>query len=97
METISGVPSYHASAAHSGSRWPRATRLAILPAGYGVDTVERLLPEFDTSVLLKVSRVDDLIDMLERRGCLRTAASSKRSARRRNVLCAIRRVSRVRR
>jgi precorrin-2/cobalt-factor-2 C20-methyltransferase len=70
VETIAGVPSYHASAARLGGPLVESDEtLAILPAGYGVDTVERLLPEFDTLVLLKVKPLlDDLIDMLERRG-----------------------------
>ncbi len=72
VETIAGVPSYHASAAHIGQPLVEGDEtLAILPAGYGVDTVERLLPEFDTLVLLKVKPLlDDLIDMLARRGVL---------------------------
>lgn len=72
VETIAGVPSYHASAAHLGEPLAESDEtLAILPAGYGVDTVERLLPEFDTLVLLKVKPLlDDLIDMLGRRGLL---------------------------
>lgn len=72
VETIAGVPSYHASAAHLGQPLVEGDEtLAILPAGYGVDTVEHLLPEFDTLVLLKVKPLlDDLIDMLEHRGLL---------------------------
>jgi precorrin-2/cobalt-factor-2 C20-methyltransferase len=71
-ETIAGVPSYHASAACLGEPLTENDEtLAILPAGYGVDTVERLLPEFDTLVLLKVKPLlDELIDLLERRGLL---------------------------
>lgn len=70
VETIAGVPSYHAAAARLGQPLAESDgTLAILPAGYGVDTVERLLPEFDTLVLLKVKPLlDDLIDMLARRG-----------------------------
>ncbi|MHB8981995.1 precorrin-2 C(20)-methyltransferase [Thiobacillus sp.] len=70
VETIAGVPSCHAAAARLGQPLVEGDEtLAILPAGYGVDTVERLLPEFDTLVLLKVKPLlDDLIDMLERRG-----------------------------
>ena len=72
VETIAGVPSYHASAAHLGQPLTESDEtLAILPAGYGVDTVERLLPEFDTLVLLKVKPLlDDLIDLLEHRGLI---------------------------
>jgi precorrin-2/cobalt-factor-2 C20-methyltransferase len=72
VETIAGVPSYHACAAHLGEPLAESDEtLAILPAGYGVATVERLLPEFDTLVLLKVKPLlDDLIDLLARRGLL---------------------------
>lgn len=70
VETIAGVPSYHASAAHLKQPLVESDEtLAILPAGYGIDTVERLLPEFDTLVLLKVKPLlDDLIELLTRRG-----------------------------
>jgi precorrin-2/cobalt-factor-2 C20-methyltransferase len=76
VETIAGVPSYHASAAHLGQPLVEDDEtLAILPAGYGVDTVERLLPEFDTLVLLKVKPLlDDLIDMLVQRGLIAHSA-----------------------
>lgn len=72
VEIIAGVPSYHAAAAHLGEPLAESDEtLAILPAGYGVDTVERLLPEFDTLVLLKVKPLlDDLIDLLAHRGLL---------------------------
>ncbi|MDA8361977.1 MAG: precorrin-2 C(20)-methyltransferase [Gammaproteobacteria bacterium] len=72
VETIAGVPSYHASAAHLGEPLIEGDEtLAILPAGYGVDTVERLLPEFDALVLLKVKPLlDALIDLLTRRKLL---------------------------
>lgn len=72
VETIAGVPSYHASAAHLGAPLVEGDEtLAILPAGYGVDTVERLLPEFDTLVLLKVKPLlDGLVAMLAQRGLL---------------------------
>lgn len=72
VETIAGVPSYHACAARRGEPLVESDEtLAILPAGYGVDTVERLLPEFDTLVLLKVKPLlDELIELLERRGLI---------------------------
>jgi len=72
VETIAGVPSYHASAAHLGEPLAESDEtLAILPAGYGVGTVERLLPEFDTLVLLKVKPLlDDLINLLARHDLL---------------------------
>lgn len=45
--------------------------VAIVPAAYGVSAVERLLPDFDTLVLMKVKPLlDELIDWLERRDLL---------------------------
>jgi precorrin-2/cobalt-factor-2 C20-methyltransferase len=45
--------------------------VAIVPAAYGVSAVERLLPDFDTLVLMKVKPLlDELIDWLERRALL---------------------------
>jgi len=81
VETIAGVTSYNASAARL--RMPLADlddRMAILPAGYGVDTIDHLLDEHDTLVLLKVKPLlDDLIDLLERRGLLEHAAFVERT------------------
>jgi precorrin-2/cobalt-factor-2 C20-methyltransferase len=75
IETIPGITSYHAAAARFNMPLAESDEtLTILPAGYGVDTVERLLPEFDTLVLLKVKPLlDDIIAMLERRGLLQHA------------------------
>ena len=70
VETIPGVASFLAAPARVG--WPLASQgdaLAVLPGGYGMETVERLLPEVDTLVLLKVKPLlDPLIELLERRG-----------------------------
>jgi precorrin-2/cobalt-factor-2 C20-methyltransferase len=45
--------------------------VAIVPAAYGVSAVDRLLPDFDTLVLMKVKPIlDELIDWLERRDLL---------------------------
>jgi len=45
--------------------------VAIVPAAYGVSAVDRLLPDFDTLVLMKVKPLlDELIDWLERRDLL---------------------------
>jgi len=75
VETVAGVTSFNASAARV--RIPLADvddRMAILPAGYGIETVDRLLDEFDTLVLLKVKPLlDDLIDLLTRRRLLEHA------------------------
>lgn len=72
VETIAGVPAHHAAAARL--RMPLAESdetVAIIPAGYGVDMVERLLADFDTLILLKVKPLlDDVIELLQRRSLL---------------------------
>ncbi len=66
VEIIAGVPSFNAAAASTS--FPLAETddtVAIVPAGYGLDELERLLPHFDTLVLLKVKPLlDSLIDWL---------------------------------
>ncbi|WP_089724212.1 precorrin-2 C(20)-methyltransferase [Candidatus Thiosymbion oneisti] len=75
VETVAGVSSFSASAARL--QMPLTDlddRMAILPAGYGTDTVDHLLDEFDTLVLLKVKPLlDDIIDLLARRRLLEHA------------------------
>jgi precorrin-2/cobalt-factor-2 C20-methyltransferase len=45
--------------------------VAIVPAGYGIAMLERLLDDFDTLILLKVKPLlNDIIDLLERRNLL---------------------------
>jgi precorrin-2/cobalt-factor-2 C20-methyltransferase len=72
IETIAGVPAYNAATARLNQ--PLADvddTVAIIPAAYGVDFVERLLMDFDTLVLIKVKPLlDDLIDLLERKNLL---------------------------
>lgn len=72
IEIIPGVPSFHAAAARLGE--PLADvddMVAIVPAGYGIEMLERLLDDFDTLVLLKVKPLlNDIIDLLERRNLL---------------------------
>jgi precorrin-2/cobalt-factor-2 C20-methyltransferase len=72
IETIPGVPAYNAASATM--KQPLADvvdTVAIIPAAYGVDFVESLLNDFDTLVLMKVKPLlDDIIDLLERRGLL---------------------------
>lgn len=72
IETIAGVPAYNAATARLNQ--PLADvddTVAIIPAAYGVDFVERLLVDFDTLVLIKVKPLlDDLIDLLERKHLL---------------------------
>lgn len=67
-----GVSSFHAAAARSGE--PLADvddTIAIVPAGYGIAQIERMLSDFDTLVLLKVKPLlDDIIDLLRRRDLL---------------------------
>ena len=72
VEIVPGVNSFTAACATLGL--PLAEQddtVAIVPAAYGVSAVDRLLPDFDTLVLLKVKPlVDELIDWLEARGLL---------------------------
>lgn len=72
VETIAGVPSYHAAAARLGDPLASGSeRIAVLPASYGIDTIRQLLPEFDTLVLLKVKPLlDDLIACFDELGVL---------------------------
>ncbi len=66
VEIIAGVPSFNAAAANAS--FPLAETddtVAIVPAGYGQEELEKLLPHFDTLVLLKVKPLlDSLIDWL---------------------------------
>ena len=72
VEIIAGVPSYHAAAARLQVPLAESDEtVAIIPAGYGIDMVERLLEDFDTLILLKVKPLlDDVIDLLQRRDLL---------------------------
>jgi precorrin-2/cobalt-factor-2 C20-methyltransferase len=72
LEVVAGVTSYQAAAAHLGLPLADADdTLAILPAGYGIHTIDHLLDEFDSLVLLKVKPLlSDIIDLLDRRGLL---------------------------
>ena len=70
--TVPGVSAYHAAAARLGMPLADTDEaIAIVPAAYGIDTVEALLDGFDTLVLLKVKPLlDPLIALLSRRGLL---------------------------
>ncbi len=72
VEVIAGVSSFNAAAARAATPLAESDdTLALLPAGYGVEQVERLLQDFDTLVLLKVKPLmDELIELFERRGLL---------------------------
>lgn len=72
VDVVPGVNSFNAACATLGL--PLAEQddtVALVPAAYGVSAVGRLLPDFDTLVLLKVKPLmDELIDWLEQRGLL---------------------------
>jgi len=72
IETIAGVTSYNAAAARL--QQPLADvddTVAIIPAGYGIATIEQHLKNFDTLVLLKVKPLlDDIITLLQRHNLL---------------------------
>ncbi len=75
VETIPGVSSFAAAAASAETTLAEEDEtLAIIPAAYGVGVIDHLLDEFDTLVLLKVKPLmDEVIDLLERRGLLATS------------------------
>ncbi len=81
VETIPGVASFLAAPARVG--WPLASQdeaVAVLPGGYSVATVERLLPEVETLVLLKVKPLlEPLLDLLEARGLQASSAFVERA------------------
>ena len=72
VETIPGVSSFAAAAAATGKTLAEeGETLAVIPAAYGVAAIDHLLDGFDTLVLLKVKpMLDEIIDLLERRGLL---------------------------
>ncbi|WP_207795886.1 precorrin-2 C(20)-methyltransferase [Kinneretia aquatilis] len=72
IEIVAGVNSFNAACAQL--QMPLSEQddtIAIVPAAYGIAAVERMLEDFDTLVLMKVKPLlDDLIDLLARRGLL---------------------------
>ena len=72
VDTIPGVNAF--TAACATLQQPLAEQddtVAIVPAAYGVSALDRLLPDFDTLVLLKVKPlIDELIGWLQQRGLL---------------------------
>jgi precorrin-2/cobalt-factor-2 C20-methyltransferase len=75
VETIPGVSSFAAAAAAADVPLAEEDEtLAIIPAAYGVGVIEHMLDEFDTLVLLKVKpMLDEVLELLERRGLLATS------------------------
>jgi precorrin-2/cobalt-factor-2 C20-methyltransferase len=72
VRTIAGVNAFTAACASVDVPFAEQDdTVAIVPAAYGVSAVDRLLPDFDTLVLMKVKPLlDELIDWLERRDLL---------------------------
>ncbi|UUZ70893.1 precorrin-2 C(20)-methyltransferase [Polaromonas sp. P1(28)-8] len=72
IDIVPGVTSFNAACAQL--HMPLSEQddtIAIVPAAYGIAAVERMLDDFDTLVLMKVKPLlDDLIDLLARRGLL---------------------------
>lgn len=75
VETIAGVSSFAAAAALADVALAEEDEtVAVIPAAYGTALIEHLLDEFDTLVLMKVKPLlDEVIEMLERRGLLATS------------------------
>ena len=66
---IAGVNSYTGAASVAGTTLgEQDDTIAVVPAAYGVTMLDRLLPEFDTLVLMKIKpQLDDIIDWLDSR------------------------------
>ena len=75
VETIPGVSSFAAAAATTGLPLAEEDEtLAIIPTAYGIAVIDHLLDDFDTLILLKVKPLlDNVLDLLERRGLLATS------------------------
>lgn len=75
IEVVPGVSAYHAAAAHLNI--PLADTddtVAIVPAAYGIETLDSLIDQFDTLVLIKVKPLlDEIIDLLDKRGIISEA------------------------
>ena len=69
---IAGVNSYTGAASVAGTTLgEQDDTIAVVPAAYGVTMLDRLLPEFDTLVLMKIKpQLDDIIDWLDSRHLL---------------------------
>ena len=67
-QTIAGVSSFNAAAANAGDSLVEVDdTMAVVPAGYGVKWIEKLMIDFDTLVLLKVKPLlDDIIELAEK-------------------------------
>ncbi|MEO5659138.1 MAG: precorrin-2 C(20)-methyltransferase [Polaromonas sp.] len=72
IDIVPGVTSFNAACARL--QMPLSEQedtIAIVPAAYGIAAIEKMLEDFDTLVLMKVKPLlDDLIDLLDRRGLL---------------------------
>lgn len=78
---IAGVNSFSAACADVGVPLSEQDdTIAIVPAAYGVHALERLLPDFDTLVLMKIKPIlDDLLDWLQQRDLLADSHFIERS------------------
>lgn len=72
LQVVAGVNSFTAACADLGEPFSEQDdTVAIVPAAYGVRAVDRLLPDFDTLVLMKIKPlIDELLDWLEARNLL---------------------------
>src|SRR5450830_778235 len=72
VEVIAGVNAFTAACAQVPMALAEQDdTVAIVPAAYGVAAVDRLLPDFDTLVLMKVKPIlDELIDWMQQRDLL---------------------------
>ncbi len=74
-KVIAGVTSFSAAASCLNKPLTEADdTMAIIPAGYGVKVVEKMLLDFDTLVLMKVKPImEDLLDLIEKKKLLHSS------------------------
>jgi len=72
VKVIAGVTSYSAAASCVTRPLTEADdTMAIIPAGYGVNVIEKMLTDFDTLVLMKVKpMIMELLDLIESKNLL---------------------------
>ena len=80
-QVIAGVASFNAAAACSRFDLSETDdTIAIIPAGYGLEMIERLMQDFDTLILMKVKPlIDEIIGLLRQREILQHAVFIERA------------------
>ncbi len=80
IQTIAGVNSFSAACTKANiALAEQDDTIAVIPAAYGVATIDKLLQDFDTLVLMKIKPLlDELLDWLQQRNLLAHASFIER-------------------